>query len=465
VLLLTHSKPLANSFIPEICRPLLFGKSSLLITANHYNFDLLISGLLLQSSCKPGSTMLTIPIAESPSAKLSAAAAKANRFQSIDLLRGIVMIIMALDHVRDYFHRDAFLYNPTDLSQTTVAVFFTRFVTHYCAPVFMFLAGISAFLYGKRKSRRELSFFLFTRGLWLVIAEISIITLAWTFNPTWHFIFLQIIFDFGISMITLSVLVYLDGRFILFFGILLIACHNLLDGLHVAGNGLDAFLWAILHEAKYFTFGYFTVRVHFPSLPWIGIMTVGYYLGRLYAPGYDAVKRKKTLIILGIGSFTLFILLRSFNLYGDPTPWTAQKNQVFTFLSFINVTKYPPSLFYTLITLGPALIFLALTENLGNWFTRKVQIYGKVPMFYYIAHLYLIHALALIAAVISGHRWTDMILRNRVNATPELKGYGFNLLTVYIIWIAITILLYPLCKWFGTYKSKNLPRSRWLSYI
>lgn len=409
--------------------------------------------------------MSAITITEFSNSKPVSAFIKTKRVQSIDLLRGAVMVIMALDHVRDYFHSRAFLYSPTDLTQTTVPIFFTRFVTHYCAPVFVFLAGISAFLYGAGRSRKELSFFLFTRGIWLLIAEVTIVTLAWTFNPTWHFIFLQIIFDFGISMIVLSGLVYLDRRLILLAGILLIAGHNLLDTIHVPGNGIAAFVWATLHEARYFTYGYFTVRVHFPVLPWIGILAIGYSLGGLYASGYDATKRKKTLLSVGVGAVALFIFLRSFNLYGDPAPWATQKNAFFSLLSFLNVSKYPPSLFYVLVTLGPALIFLALTESLRNSFTEKIQVFGRVPMFYYLIHLYLIHLLAVIAAVISGHKWTDMVLRNRVNATPELKGYGYNLVTVYIIWTAVILMLYPFCKWFGRYKSTYQSRYWWLSYL
>jgi uncharacterized membrane protein len=246
---------------------------------------------------------------------------------------------------------------------------------------------------------------------------------------------------------------------------LLIAGHNLLDTTHVPGNGVSSFLWAALHEARYFTYDYFTVRVHFPLLPWIGILVIGYYLGSVFADSYNAEKRKKTLLFLGVGSIGLFILLRSVNLYGDSAHWSAQKSAIFSLLSFLNVSKYPPSLLYILVTLGPALIFLALTENLRNSFTAKIQVFGRVPMFYYIIHIYLIHMLAVGAAVISVHKWQDMILRNRVNATPELKGYGFNLITVYIIWIGVILIMYPLCKWLGRYKSTQQSKYRWLSYL
>jgi uncharacterized membrane protein len=409
--------------------------------------------------------MSTATIAAPKGAKAVSATQKPGRFGSIDLLRGTVMIIMALDHVRDYFHESAFLFSPTDLTRTSVPIFFTRFITHYCAPVFVFLAGISAFLYGARKGRRELSFFLFTRGLWLLIAEATVITFAWTFNPAWHFVNLQVIFVFGVSMIVLSALVYLDKRAILVVGILLIACHNLLDPIHIRGNGASAFLWAALHEPGYFNYGYITVRVHFPVLPWIGILTIGYYLGSLYSSGYDAAKRKKTLLLLGCGAVGLFILLRTVNSYGDPAHWSPQKTAIFGLLSFLNVTKYPPSLLYILVTLGPALIFLGLTDGARNRFTEKILVFGRVPMFYYILHLYLIHLLAVIAAAVSGYKWTDMILGNRVNATSRLVGYGFNLATVYIIWMGIVVILYPLCKWFGRYKSTHHARYWWLSYL
>jgi uncharacterized membrane protein len=404
-------------------------------------------------------------MAGSAIAKPIPATIKSKRVESIDLLRGAIMIVMALDHVRDYFHKSAFLYSPTDLTQTSIPIFFTRFITHYCAPVFVFLAGISAYLSGTRKSKGELSLFLFKRGVWLLIAEVTITTLAWTFNPSYHFIFLQIIFVFGISMIALSGLVFLDRRLILMIGILITAGHNLFDKVHVSGDGAFAFIWSVLHDARYFTYGYFTVRTHFPVLPWIGILAIGYYMGGLYISGYDAIKRKKILIALGAGAIVLFILLRLINSYGDPAHWSIQKNASFSFLSFLNVSKYPPSLLYMLITLGPALIFLGLTENLRNSFTEKIQVFGRVPMFYYLLHLYVIHILAIIAAVISGHKWTNMILRNRVNATPELTGYGFNLVTVYIIWIGVIIILYPFCKWFGRYKTLHQGQYWWLSYL
>ncbi len=390
---------------------------------------------------------------------------KRQRIESIDVLRGIVMIIMALDHVRDYFHYDAFLYSPTDLTKTDSFLFFTRFITHYCAPVFVFLAGISASIYGGKRSRRELSFYLLTRGLWLVFAELFIITLGWTFNPTYPLFNLQVIWAIGISMIILSAIIYMNRLYIIITAVLLIAAHNLLDNVHVPGNGIAKFIWSFLHEPADFAIGRFAIFVRYPVLPWIGIMALGYYFGKLYNPEYDVVKRKKILLYTGLGAIALFIMLRSLNFYGDAAQWSVQKNILFNILSFLNVTKYPPSFLYTLVTLGPAMVFLSLAEKPLNWVTEKVAVFGRVPFFYYVIHLYLIHLFAIIGAGISGYHWSDMILSNRVNRVAELKGYGFNLLVVYVVWLALILLLYPCCKWFDRYKRKNQSTKSWLTYL
>lgn len=386
------------------------------------------------------------------------------RIESIDLLRGVVMIIMAIDHVRDYFHRDAFIYSPTDLSRTNVALFFTRFITHYCAPVFVFLAGTSSYLYGLKRSKSELSFFLLTRGAWLVFIEIFAVGLFRTFNLAYTFSSLQVIWAIGLSMMALSAIIYMNRTLILLTGLLLVVAHNALDTIHVQGNTLPAFAWSILHDENHFTFGRFIVYVHYPVLPWLGVMMLGYYLGSLYRPGYDPRERKRILRFLGIGALGLFIILRLDNWYGDPAPWFVQKNFAFSLLSFLNVTKYPPSLLYLLITLGPALILLAVMEKPIHGLVRKIVTFGRVPMFYYLAHILLIHMLAVVAALITGHSAMG-ILNNAVNSVPELKGYGFGLATVYLIWIALVLALYPFCKWFERYKRSHQSEYWWLSYL
>lgn len=392
-------------------------------------------------------------------------AIKSTRIESIDLLRGIVMIIMALDHVRDYFHYDAFMYSPTDLSQTNVTLFFTRWITHYCAPVFVFLAGTSAYLHGRKKSRKELSFFLWTRGLWLILAELFIVSLFRTFNPSYSYVNLQVIWAIGISMIALSAMIYLNWRFVLLIGILLITTHNLLDTIHVTGNSLPAFSWSFLHDPKYFVIGRFTVYVHYPVLPWIGVMALGYCMGRLYAPGFIAAERRMTLLSLGMGAIALFVILRSGNFYGDAAHWSMHEKSAFGILSFLNVSKYPPSLLYILVTLGPALIILALSEKPLTGWGAKVMIFGRTPMFYYLAHILLIHLFAVIAAFVTGYMPAMLVLSGSIAKAPGLKGYGFELAVVYLVWIGLVLLLYPFCRSFDRYKRANLSRYRWLSYL
>lgn len=389
---------------------------------------------------------------------------KNNRIQSLDVLRGIVIIIMALDHVRDYFNMDAYLYDATDLSKTNAPLFLTRWITHFCAPVFTFLAGTSAYLNGLKKTKKQLSVFLLTRGLWLIFLELFVVTLGWTFNVHYDILIMQVIWSTGVSMVVLSALVFLPLWAMFGTGITIVLVHNLLDGIHVQGNTAGDFLWAIVHEYHVFKFEHISVAVGYPLLPWIGIMPLGYCLGTLYAQGYSAEKRKKTLIAVGLALTGLFIVIRGINVYGDPRPEAAQANALFTFFSFINVTKYPPSLDYLLVTLGPAILVLAFLEKPLNWFTGKVVVFGRVPMFFYLLHIYVIHALAVIAVIISGHPAHDMILHAWVTANEQLKGYGYGLGVVYIIWLAVVTGFYPLCNWYSKYKKAN-PQKWWLSYL
>ncbi|HUS01608.1 MAG TPA: heparan-alpha-glucosaminide N-acetyltransferase domain-containing protein [Chitinophagaceae bacterium] len=382
------------------------------------------------------------------------------RILSIDLLRGLVMIIMALDHVRDYFNADALRFEPEDLSQTTPLLFFTRWITHFSAPVFAFLAGSSAFLSGQSKTKKELSLFLLSRGVWLIFIEVTVVSFAWSFNIKLPFTGLQVIWALGLSMIALAALIHLPKKIILAVGIIIVAGHNLLDNIHFSGFG-----WAALHEEKLFHLdNSHLVRVTYPFLPWIGIMALGYCFGSLYTSSFTVARRKNLLLLIGGSSIALFIFLRIINFYGDPLPWTVQKIATFTILSFLNLHKYPPSLLYILMTLGPAMIFLAFTEKVSSRFTRPIIHIGRVPMFYYILHLYLIHLAAMIAAQLSGYRWIDMILQRRTWVDPQLKGYGFSIGFTYVVWIGIVLMLYPLCKWYDKYKTTHKEKW-WLSYL
>jgi uncharacterized membrane protein len=383
------------------------------------------------------------------------------RIESIDLLRGWVMIIMAIDHVRDYFHEAAFQYDPTDLSQTTPELFLTRFITHFCAPVFMFLSGTSAFLVGERKGKKALSKFLLTRGLWLVILELTIISFGWYFN-FFKGIDLVVIWALGMSMIFLAAIIWLPLPAIIVIGLAMVFGHNLLDPIRVPGQGVDALLWSIVHQANFFDYK-LPLFVGYPLVPWIGVMALGYATGYLYNRNYEVPKRKRQLLMLGIASVILFMVIRFINEYGDPIPWTEQKNGLFTFLSFINVFKYPPSLLYVLVTLGPALVFLALSENARGWLIEKVKVIGRVPMFFYIVHLYLIHLAAMIATWFDDKQPTDMILDTFVIFDPKLQGYGFSLGITYAVWFVLIVILYFLCRWYDRYKRTHT--HWWLSYL
>lgn len=407
--------------------------------------------------------MQTIAIPATTPARVAATA----RIASIDLLRGLIMIIMALDHVRDYFHAEALVNDPTDLATTTPMLFFTRWITHFCAPLFMFLSGISARISSERKSKPALTRFLLTRGLWLILLEVTVVHWAWYFNFLGKGVDLTVIWALGVSMIVLAALIYLPGWAIATIGLVMVFAHNLLDGVQVPGNTLKGFGWAILHEQRAFFVDGFMVLLGYPIIPWAGVMALGYCLGKVYAKDYPAERRRKLLVVLGVSVIALFIIIRAINVYGDGRPWNVQSTLLYTVLSFVNTVKYPPSLLYLLMTIGPALLFLAWTERQPGWLGQQVSIIGRVPLFYYILHLYLIHLLALFATSFSGHHWSDMVLDYALwtgRSSEQLAGYGFSLGITYLVWAVVVLLLFPLCKWYDQYKRTHKDQW-WLSYL
>ena len=387
------------------------------------------------------------------------------RIESIDLLRGLIMIIMALDHVRDYFHAAAFTDDPLNLTTTTPVLYFTRWITHFCAPLFMFLSGTSAFLVGTRKGKKALSRFLFIRGLWLIFLELTVINFAWFFNIHFTVVFTGVIWALGVSMIALAGLVYLPVVAILIISLLMVFCHNLLDSISVDGSFLSKYTWALLHQQNLFQVNGYSLFAAYPIIPWIGVMALGYCLGTVYVKEVNAKRRKRILLVFGSSAILLFVLLRYINVYGDSSPWSSQKTGLLTFFSFMKVSKYPPSLLYLLITIGPGLLFLAISEKWRSWLSEKIKVIGRVPMFYYLVHLYLIHIAAMIATNFCGHKWPDMVsLSTWVSFEPKLQGYGFSLGTVYIVWTLLIVVLYFLCKWYDSYKSAHKEKW-WLSYL
>ncbi len=408
------------------------------------------------------------------------------RIDSIDLLRGIVMVIMMLDHTRDFVHSGGLQFDPTDLTKTTVALFFTRWITHYCAPIFVFLAGTGAYLQLARgKSKNELSRFLVTRGLWLIVLELTVVRLGVFFSLDYRFLgFLQVIWVIGASMIFLAGLLHLPLKVIAGFGVLMIALHNLLDRFQVAGwqgpgtpvPGFGAKLWLLAHQPfQAFPVAGFPspiVFVVYPLIPWIGVMAVGYAFGRIFQQ--DAGQRRRSLLWLGGIATWLFIFVRAVDVYGDPAHWSKQKNFVFTVLSFVNTTKYPPSLEFLLMTLGPAMLALWWFDSSAVLAAARVSLlarlrnafvtFGRVPLFFYLLQWYTAHLIAIIAGLIARQpvAWQFESPIDRFTHPPPSE-VGFPLWVVYVCWIAGVLLLYPLCKWFAGVKARR--RDRWLSYL
>jgi len=389
------------------------------------------------------------------------------RIASIDLLRGLVMLIMAIDHVRDNFLLGS--PDPTDLTTTTPLLFFTRWITHFCAPTFVFLSGVSAFLAGERRSGKEMSSFLLKRGFWLILVEVFIVSRGIAIDPTFQVAILQVIWAIGGSMILLGLLLRLRASLTvigiiggcLFFG------HDLLNSLVPASiqaswYGKLFFFSEGPTGSDIFKVGHVYIMIAYALLPWTGVMLLGYVFGSVYKSGFDAAERKKILLYNGFGLLGLFLVFRGFNLYGDPAHWFVHRTPLITFLSFLNVTKYPCSLLYLSMTIGTALVVLAYTEKAANRFTAICTVYGKVPFFYYVIHWYLIDVIHVILFFVMGYTGKQIVNPNsHFVFAPD--GWGFSLGGVYLIWLVVVVIMYRPCKWFGNYKKTH--RQWWLSYL
>ncbi len=366
------------------------------------------------------------------------------RIYSLDLLRGVVMILMALDHVRYFFHTDAQIHNPEDLSATTPILFFTRWVTHFCAPVFIFLAGISAFLFAERKGKEQAFRFLISRGLFLIFLELTLFRLAWDGSFEGMHFNLLVIWAIGVSMIFLAIAIkLLNDKMLLIIGAIIIFGHNLLDGIKANPETFFGKIWILLHESNFFKLtDSISVFVLYPLLPYFGAILLGWCCGKIFSDRFDKMKRRNILLWMGVGGIILFILLRFSNLYGDPDQWSVQKNPAYTFFSFFKTTKYPTSLLFLLMTIAPALLLLyAADRKVPKLFFPLIET-GQAPMFFYIIHLFLI-------------RWIAQI------------GGGFNTYTlagVYAAWIIVIIILYILCRYYRKYKFTHRGK-RWLTYL
>lgn len=385
-----------------------------------------------------------------------------NRIKSIDIVRGIVMVIMALDHVRDLLHIDALTQSPTDMATTTPVLFFTRFITHLCAPTFVFLAGTSAYISLKSKNNiAETRKHLIKRGLWLILLEFTVVNFGLFFDPGFHTLIFEVIGAIGVGFIILGLLLKLPAKQIGIIGLVIIFCHNLVPAIPFAENSLVKTILTPLFGRSGYPFGGRVLFIGYPPIPWLGIMLTGFAAGKLFEREQE--KRKQLFIRIGIISLLLFVVIRFINIYGDALPWSSQKTATLTFLSFMNVTKYPPSLLFCLVTLGIMFLLLAFSEQFGDRFKNIVTVYGKVPLFYFIVHFYFIHIITLAVLFMQGFSWAQLEFTSNTFGRPKDVESGLPLWAIYLIWIGVVIIMYKPCRWFGQYKATH--KYWWLRYL
>lgn len=385
------------------------------------------------------------------------------RVESVDVVRGVIMVLMALDHTRDYFGGASI--DPTNLATTTAPLFLTRWITHFCAPVFCLLTGTGAYLARRSRTTAQLSTFLLTRGLWLVLLELTVARFLWQFNVDYRVTIITVLWALGWSMVVLAALVHFPTWVAGIFGGAMILLHNLADPVRAASFGSLAPLWTILHGpgVLYAAPGRIVILAY-PLVPWIGVMAVGYALGTVF--GMEAGRRRRLLLHAGIALTASFLVLRFINVYGDPVPWSPQRTPTLTILSFLNLTKYPPSLLFLLMTLGPALLLLRAADGrTPPAVLRPVFIIGKVPMFYYLAHVLLLHVIAVFVSLARYGTIRYMFESPTPDRFPVTQppGWANPLPVVYLLWIVVVVLLYPFCRWYAALKARST--NPFLSYL
>jgi uncharacterized membrane protein len=385
-----------------------------------------------------------------------------NRIRSIDIVRGLVMIIMALDHTRDLLHVSSITQVPTNLATTTPALFFTRWITHLCAPTFVFLSGTSAYISFRNKNNLAASRrFLLTRGIWLIILEFTLVNFGIWFDVHFNVFLFDVIAAIGFGFIILSLFLKASLKTIAVTGLAIIFLHDLAPLVPLAENSfLKTVLMPFFGPAAFPLGGGRLFIVGYPPVPWLGILLTGFAAGKLFER--PAAERKALFLKLSLAALALFVVVRSLNVYGDAVPWSSQKNGLFTFLSFMNVTKYPPSLSFCLVTLGIMFLLLWGTEYADNRFAKVAATYGKVPLFYFLVHWYIIHPLLFVIVFLQGYKPADLLFGFNFGRPKGPSGVSLGL--VYLIWIFVVILLYPLCKWYGRYKESH-PEKTWLRYL
>jgi uncharacterized membrane protein len=384
------------------------------------------------------------------------------RENSVDVVRGIVMIIMALDHVRDLMHVDSINLNPTDLTTTTPAVFFTRWITHLCAPIFVFLAGTSVYLSLQRKSNlAETRSHLIKRGFWLIFLEFTVVNFGLFFDIGFHTLLFEVIAAIGFGFIALSLLLKIRSQTLGIIGLVILVFHNLLPLIPFAENSVVKTILAPFFSPVVFPFSGRAFIMGYPPIPWLGIMLVGFAAGKFFELAEE--KRKKLFTKIGLSALVLFTIIRFINIYGDPALWTTQKEMLFTFMSFINVTKYPPSLLFCLVTLGIMFLLLAFADRFNQKIQNHTMVYGRTPLFYFIVHFYVIHIITLLMLFLQGFDSQQFEFASGTFGRPKGLESGLPLWAVYLLWISVVLLLYKPCQWFGAYKTKN--QNWWIRYL
>jgi uncharacterized membrane protein len=382
----------------------------------------------------------------------------ARRLDIVDMLRGFVIALMVLDHTRDYFHVSAYSFDPTDPERTHVLLYLTRWVTHLCAPTFVFLAGVSVYLQSANgKGKPQLTRFLLTRGVWLIVLELTVVSFG--LNFALPFVFLQVIWAIGMSMILLAAVIWLPRGTAASLGVLIVAGHQLLAPIAAADLGALAPLWTLAFEFGRSPFG--NGFIAYPAIPWFGVMCLGYALGPVFLQ--EPARRNRTLLVLALSAIAVFLVLRAINGYGDPLSWKQYPDVAATVLSFFNVSKYPPSLLFVLITIGVATLCMLALQRLRGFPSRVLLAYGRTPLFTYVLHIYVVHLASLLVAVLAGYpaSYHANFLADPFRLVKA--GWGFNLAVVYAAWLAILIAIYPAARWFAQVKRQR--REWWLSYL
>ncbi|MEY4541384.1 MAG: hypothetical protein RLZZ306_3141 [Bacteroidota bacterium] len=385
------------------------------------------------------------------------------RVLSIDIIRGIVIIIMALDHVRDLIHIDSITQSPTNLATTTPFLFFTRWITHLCAPIFVFLSGTSAFIVSKNYDNLgKTKKYLIKRGLWLIFLEFTIVNFGLYFDIGFHTFLFEVIATIGIGFVMLGLMLKIPSKYLGITGLIIIFTHNLTPLIPFAeGSILKVILAPFFSPAMIPLFADKAFTMAYPPIPWFGIMLIGFACGQLFE--LPSEKRKSIFLKIGISALAMFIIIRFVNIYGDSVSWTLQKDSLYTFLSFMNVSKYPPSLVFCLITLGVLFSLLAFADQFNTKIKNITSIYGKVPLFYFVVHFYLIHLITLMVLFVQGFSWSQFEFAKGTFGRPQGIVTGLSLWAIYLIWIGVVLVLYYPCKWYGRYKTEK--KYWWLSYL